>query len=435
MPVPPLRDAVVDRGEPRIRAHEIREQSEHDAGADGEEQGEREREPGRRIGVEPPIQSGAKRRVATSGRADLAADLELRAARSDRPPREAPCREPRRESGGEATRKRMRIGIVERSFPAALSERSGSGLGLPSNLPGETLLHDDDALSLLGDPLGRGRDRTRRLEARPGRSSQARAPAAGGARARACSGRARRSGLPQLLGRDRHPAAVFGVALLGGLALLTALSIGAGLSAHARARERVGRRLGRPARRHRGSRPTERPPAPHASLIGSIVAGGVVLPIVAGLVGAVCAVLRKWRIAAFAVFSLALESGAYRATTLVVHEHRPHVARLEKLPVEASYPSGHTAASIAVYGGLVLLLTSRIANRAFAHRRMDRRRRDSGLRGPFADVPGDALPPRRRGWGAARDRGACVIVFACRSAGAAARARRTADDTSRREAA
>ena len=35
------------------------------------------------------------------------------------------------------------------------------------------------------------------------------------------------------------------------------------------------------------------------------------------------------------------------------------VVRLEHLPVDASYPSGHTAASIAVYGGLALLLTSR----------------------------------------------------------------------------
>jgi undecaprenyl-diphosphatase len=32
--------------------------------------------------------------------------------------------------------------------------------------------------------------------------------------------------------------------------------------------------------------------------------------------------------------------------------------------VDASYPSGHTAASIAVYCGLALLLTSRIRNRA-----------------------------------------------------------------------
>jgi undecaprenyl-diphosphatase len=39
------------------------------------------------------------------------------------------------------------------------------------------------------------------------------------------------------------------------------------------------------------------------------------------------------------------------------------VHRLENLSVDASYPSGHTAASIAIYGGIALLLTSRIKNR------------------------------------------------------------------------
>jgi membrane-associated phospholipid phosphatase len=38
--------------------------------------------------------------------------------------------------------------------------------------------------------------------------------------------------------------------------------------------------------------------------------------------------------------------------------------RLEHLPVNASYPSGHTAASIAVYCGLALLVSSLVNNRA-----------------------------------------------------------------------
>jgi membrane-associated phospholipid phosphatase len=109
--------------------------------------------------------------------------------------------------------------------------------------------------------------------------------------------------------------------------------------------------------RHRSSGLTD------ASLVGSIMAGGIVLPIVAA-VGAVIAVAAKhWRLAGFLIFALAVESASYRTTTLVVHRHRPEVPRLEKLPVDASYPSGHTAASIAVYCGLALLLTSRITNR------------------------------------------------------------------------
>ena len=89
-----------------------------------------------------------------------------------------------------------------------------------------------------------------------------------------------------------------------------------------------------------------------ASLIGSIIAGGVVLPIVAGSV-----VARRRRAAPVAPGRRSscscspLESAVYRATTLVVHRDRPAVPRLEQLPVNASYLSGHTAAAIAVYCG------------------------------------------------------------------------------------
>ena len=101
-----------------------------------------------------------------------------------------------------------------------------------------------------------------------------------------------------------------------------------------------------------------------ASLVGSVMAGGVVLPIVAGIALVVFAVARHWRLAGFLLLTLAVESGSYRATTLVIHRHRPEVFRLERLPVEASYPSGHTAASIAIYGGIALLVASRIESRA-----------------------------------------------------------------------
>jgi undecaprenyl-diphosphatase len=157
-----------------------------------------------------------------------------------------------------------------------------------------------------------------------------------------------------------------------------------------------------------------------ASLIGSIIAGGVVLPIVAGVLALASALLRKWRLAAFFVFALAVESATYRTTTLVVHSHRPRVNRLESLPVDASYPSGHTAAAIAVYCGLALLITSRFKSGAVrvvawllaggvvafvATARMYR-----GMHHPL-DVAGGIVV------GIAA---LCVLVLACRSAGAAA---------------
>jgi membrane-associated phospholipid phosphatase len=160
-----------------------------------------------------------------------------------------------------------------------------------------------------------------------------------------------------------HPALVFAVVMFGALAGIAALSIGCGLlvtrviehASHGASGEAFDVWLAN----HRTPARTE------ASLIGSIVAGGVVLPIVAGSIAVACAIARKWRLGAFVVFALGVESASYRITTLVVHSHRPRVVRLETLPVNASYPSGHTAAAIAVYGGIVLLLTSKFTNRVF----------------------------------------------------------------------
>jgi membrane-associated phospholipid phosphatase len=222
-----------------------------------------------------------------------------------------------------------------------------------------------------------------------------------------------------LTGLDASPAIVFGLVMLAGLAAIAVVSIGLGFLVtrvveHAWGIGAAGERFNVWLATHRTSSRTE------ASLIGSIVAGGVVLPILVGSIALVCAALRKWRIAAFAVFALAVESGTYRATTLVIHSHRPRVVRLENLPVNASYPSGHTAAAIAVYGGIVLLLTSRFTNRVFqtsawtfalamvtfvATSRMYR-----GMHHPL-DVAGGVVV------GIAA---LIVLVFACRTAGAAA---------------
>ena len=219
-----------------------------------------------------------------------------------------------------------------------------------------------------------------------------------------------------------HPAVVFVVVMLAGLAAIAALSIGAGFFVtrvleHASGIAAAEQRFNLWLATHRTPSRTE------ASLIGSIVAGGVVLPIVAGLTGFVCAVLRRWRIAAFVVFALAVESASYRATTLVVHSHRPRVARLENLPVNASYPSGHTAASIAVYGGLVLLLTSRFTSGVF---------RASAWTFALAMVAFVAMARMYRGMHHPLDvaggvvvgiAAVIVLVFVCRTAGAVAEAR------------
>jgi membrane-associated phospholipid phosphatase len=175
-----------------------------------------------------------------------------------------------------------------------------------------------------------------------------------------------RRGVTERLGArfGGHPVQVFIGAMLVALAAISAVSIALGLLVtheilHVGGVSSWDEHVNAWLAAHRT------PFRTHLSLIGSIMSGGVVLPIVAGLTAAVCAISRKWRVAAFVVFVLAVESASYRITTLAVHRHRPRVVRLEHLPVNASYPSGHTAASIAVYCGLALLLTSLVKNVAF----------------------------------------------------------------------
>lgn len=223
--------------------------------------------------------------------------------------------------------------------------------------------------------------------------------------------------LGALFGGD-HPVVVFFVVMFAGLALIAAISIGLGvLVTHVIETGGVGaadERVDVWLAAHRTPGRTD------ASLVGSIMAGGVVLPIVAGVLALAAALFRMWRLVAFFVFALAVESATYRLTTLAVHSHRPRVHRLESLPVNASYPSGHTAAAIAVYGGVALLITSRFTNTAVrvvawllavaivafvATARMYR-----GMHHPLDIVGGIVV-----GMAAL-----CVLVLACRASGAAA---------------
>ena len=217
----------------------------------------------------------------------------------------------------------------------------------------------------------------------------------------------------------RHPAAVFFAALFTGFAALALISIAIGFLVTDVLLDIA--ELRRADNSFVSSLVDERTPfLTDTSEVFSTVGGAPRLPIVVGLIALVSAALRQWRVAAFAAFALIVESATYRVTSLAVPRDRPHVHRLEDLPADASYPSGHTAAAIAVYAGLVLLLTSRFPTRALrvcawalaivipvlvAFARMYR-----GMHHPL-DVAGGAL----LGIGAI-----VVLLFACRAAGAAA---------------
>jgi undecaprenyl-diphosphatase len=88
------------------------------------------------------------------------------------------------------------------------------------------------------------------------------------------------------------------------------------------------------------------------------------IPALVAISTIVALVMRKWRVAGFIVAAIAVEAATYRVATLLIHRQRPNVPRLDQLPVNASYYSGHTAASVSVYCGLALLVTSRIRSTA-----------------------------------------------------------------------
>jgi len=221
--------------------------------------------------------------------------------------------------------------------------------------------------------------------------------------------------------RGRHPAVVFFAAVFGGFALLGLVSIAVGLLVTEVLLQSAG--LASSDQSAVESIVAERTSfLTDVSVVGSAVGGAPVLPILVGIIALASAAKRHWRIAGFAVFALSVESATYRVTSLAVPRERPDVQRLENLPADASYPSGHTAASIAVYVGLVLLITSRFRTRGariaawtiaivipvvVATARMYR-----GMHHPL-DVAGGVLV----GIGAVM-----VLLFACRSAEAAVRA-------------
>lgn len=224
-----------------------------------------------------------------------------------------------------------------------------------------------------------------------------------------------------------HPIRVFLAAVLGGYALLVGLTIAAGffltrillqIDAVASFDEDVARRLAS------GRTST----LVDLSFVGSTLAGGIVIPALVGALLVFFLAFRRWRLAAFTLFVICVEAGTYAATTFVVHRDRPSVERLETLQVDASFPSGHVAASVALFGGLLLVFASRF----------DRLPAKFVLWSLAAAIPAFVIWSRMlRGMHHATDVtggvlmgvGAIVItVFAARAAGAAA-GRRHAKDT------
>jgi membrane-associated phospholipid phosphatase len=69
------------------------------------------------------------------------------------------------------------------------------------------------------------------------------------------------------------------------------------------------------------------------------------------------------RDAGFLVTALSLEAGVAVVVSFVVDRPRPSLIRLESIPPTRSFPSGHTAAAIALYVGAAIVITPHIRQR------------------------------------------------------------------------
>jgi undecaprenyl-diphosphatase len=157
--------------------------------------------------------------------------------------------------------------------------------------------------------------------------------------------------------REVHPVVVAAAIAVSGFVVLCALAIGVGLLVtHVVAERAIGRGdvdVARWLAQHRT------PTRDDVSLVGSNLAGAVTVPAILLVALVTLLILRQWWLAALVAIGLALEGATYLAVTTVISRDRPPVARLEHLIASDSFPSGHTASAVALYGCLAVVVCAR----------------------------------------------------------------------------
>jgi membrane-associated phospholipid phosphatase len=84
---------------------------------------------------------------------------------------------------------------------------------------------------------------------------------------------------------------------------------------------------------------------------------------IAALAVAILAIGRHRAHIAFLVGALLIEVTTFVTTTFVIDRERPSVPHLDEGPPTSSFPSGHVTASIVLYVGLALIITSLVRSR------------------------------------------------------------------------
>jgi undecaprenyl-diphosphatase len=92
--------------------------------------------------------------------------------------------------------------------------------------------------------------------------------------------------------------------------------------------------------------------------------GDTITVIAAALIVTAVLAMRKWgRQSLLLIVGLLLEVAIFLTANNIVHRHRPFVLHVGGTPKTFSFPSGHSAASVVLYGGLAVLVCAVTSHR------------------------------------------------------------------------
>ena len=101
----------------------------------------------------------------------------------------------------------------------------------------------------------------------------------------------------------------------------------------------------------------------HVTSAATFVANTLPVIVLLVLVAAVLVLLHRWREALFLVGALGFELTVFLVANAVVYRPRPDVPRLDSTPSTGSFPSGHIAATLALWCGTALIVNGTVRNR------------------------------------------------------------------------
>ena len=82
------------------------------------------------------------------------------------------------------------------------------------------------------------------------------------------------------------------------------------------------------------------------------------IAVVASLAAVITLLLRRARLAVMLLLALATELTVFLTVSYAVGRPRPHVSHVGSTPSTYSWPSGHVAATLALYGGIALIVAA-----------------------------------------------------------------------------